>query len=264
MIPRFLHVCAIVGIWMALGFGLHLTPDAYLLLGVPLTVIFQSLIRRQPIRALWVREAPAFRLGLSGWAVAAALAFYPLYRLMDSLRARNYGVSTLWFCATVVGAVGAAYALRNFRPATIREFWTCLGTAGVMGILLLLPAAFVTGIGHRTLAERLHEGATSLLLYVPVVFVLEEVTFRGAFDAHVHHPGERQDYLSAFLVSGLWGLWHLPMAMGHQPLWQLLPGLLGVHCALGALLSFGWRRSGNLFVCGFAHALADAVRNALF
>lgn len=67
MVPRLLQVCAFVGIWMWLGFGLHLTPDAYLLLGVPLTAIFQWLVRRQPIRALWVREAPAFQLGLSGW-----------------------------------------------------------------------------------------------------------------------------------------------------------------------------------------------------
>ena len=37
-------------------------------IGVPLTGIFQWFVRRQPISALWVREAPAFRLGLSsGW-----------------------------------------------------------------------------------------------------------------------------------------------------------------------------------------------------
>ena len=264
MVPRLLHVCVFVGIWMWLGFGLHLTPDAYLLLGVPLTAIFQRFVRRQQIRALWVRDAPAFGLGLSGWSIAVALACYPLCRLMENLRAQNYGAQTLWFCAAVAGAVAAAFALRNFRPATTREFWTCLATAGVIGVLFLLPAAFVTGIGHRTLAARLHDGATSLLLYVPVVFVLEEVSFRGAFDSHVHHSGERRGYLTAFLVSGLWGLWHLPVAMGHQPLWSLVPGLLGVHCALGTLLSFAWRRSGNLFVCGFAHALVDAVRNALF
>lgn len=264
MVARLLHVCVFVGIWIWLGFGLHVTGDAYLLLGVPLTAIFQLFVRRQPIRALWVREAPAFRLGLSGWAIAAALACYPLYRLMDNLRAQNYGAQTLWFCAAVAGPVAASFALRDFHPATTREFWICLATAGTMGILLLVPAAFSTGIGHRTLANRLHEGATSLLLYVPVVFVLEEVSFRGAFDSHVHRSGERREYLTAFLVSGLWGLWHLPVVMGHEPLWRLVPGLVGVHCALGVLLSFGWRRSGNLFVCGFAHALVDAVRNALF
>ena len=67
-VPRLLHVSVFVGIWMWLGFGLHLTRNAYLLLGVPLTAIFQWFVRRQPISALWVREAPAFRLGLSsGW-----------------------------------------------------------------------------------------------------------------------------------------------------------------------------------------------------
>jgi membrane protease YdiL (CAAX protease family) len=36
-----------------------------------------------------------------------------------------------------------------------------------------------------------------------------------------------------------------------------------VQVAVGPFLSLFWRRSGNLMVPGFAHALSDAVRNAL-
>ena len=32
-------------------------------------------------------------------------------RLMENLRAQNYGAQTLWFCAAVLGAVAAAFAL---------------------------------------------------------------------------------------------------------------------------------------------------------
>jgi membrane protease YdiL (CAAX protease family) len=76
-------------------------------------------------------------------------------------------------------------------------------------------------------------------------------------------PGESKGFLSALFVSALWGLWHLPVALGQVPLLALVPQLLAMHCAIGVPLSIYWRRSGNLFVTGSAHALIDAVRNAL-
>jgi membrane protease YdiL (CAAX protease family) len=86
--------------------------------------------------------------------------------------------------------------------------------------------------GHRPLAERFAAGLSSL-------------------DA------------SAFFVSALWGLWHVPLAIGQKPLPLFVVGLIGVHCAVGVPLSLCWRRSGNLFVTCATHALIDAVRNAL-
>jgi len=139
----------------------------------------------------------------------------------------------------------------------------CLATAGVIGILLMALNAVAVGVVHRSFAARMGEGITSLLLYVPVVFVLEEVSFRGAFDAHVHHPGESHEYFTAFVVSSLWGLWHIPLLLGKMPLPLLIVWLVGVHCAIGVPLSIYWRRSGNLFVTGSTHALVDAFRDAL-
>src|SRR5205814_1740534 len=52
----------------------------------------------------------------------------------------------------------------------------------------------------------------SLLQYVPVVFVIEEVFFRGALDSYVHRVGEGTGWGSAVFVSALWGLWHLPLS----------------------------------------------------
>src|SRR5260370_36312211 len=69
---------------MALGWLLHLGPNPYLLLGVPITLAFQLLIRRQPLLALWVREAPPFRLTGKGIAIACALALLPLFELLGA------------------------------------------------------------------------------------------------------------------------------------------------------------------------------------
>ena len=105
----------------------------------------------------------------------------------------------------------------------------------------------------------------SFLQYVPVVFLLEEVWFRGVLDSHLHRPRAPHGAISAIYVSALWGLWHLPLSETHGPqeLLATTISLLAVHISIGVLLSWAWRRSGNLLVPGIAHALIDAVRNAI-
>lgn len=261
---RILDVTSIVALWIALGIGFHLSANAYLLLGIPLTALFQCAVRRQPLRALWVRDAVVFRWDARSWVIALALAAYPCYCLARNLSRRDFGAATGWYVAAVAGAFAAAFALRNFRRATWRDLGLCLAFAGTIGILIMVQAAVVNGVGHRAFIARVGEFLRSLALYVPVVFFLEEVSFRGAFDAHVCQPGESRQYATAFLVSALWGLWHIPVVYGQKPLLLLVPGLIGVHCAVGVPLSICWRRSGNLLVPGATHALVDAVRNALF
>jgi hypothetical protein len=261
---RIFEVICVVALWIGLGIGFHLRPNTYLLLGIPLTALFQCGVRRQPLRALWVRDAAPFRLGVLGWAMTLAFAAYPGYCLAKNLLVKDFGAETGWYLAAVIGAFGVAYALRNFHRASWHDLWFCLATAGVIGILILAQAAVINGIAHRSFVLRVSEFFSSLVLYVPVVFLLEEVSFRGAFDAHVHHLGESGEYATAFLVSGLWGLWHLPLVLGQRSFPMLALGLIGVHCAVGVPLSLYWRRSGNLFVPGATHALVDAIRNALF
>jgi hypothetical protein len=81
-----------------------------------------------------------------------------------------------------------------------------------------------------------------LAIYFPATFLIEEVAFRGALDAHVNHPGEGRGFGSALFVSALWGLWHLPVADG-MPFSLLVLSLVTWHCVVGVLLSFAWRRS---------------------
>jgi membrane protease YdiL (CAAX protease family) len=103
----------------------------------------------------------------------------------------------------------------------------------------------------------------SLLAYVPVTFLLEEVTFRGLLDSHVYEPGGKWNIPSALLVSILWGVWHLPIAPRQGPIILLAARLILAHSLLGVPLSLYWRRSGNLGVPAFTHSLVDGVRNAL-
>jgi hypothetical protein len=61
-IRRAAEITAFVALWIVLGIGFHLSANAYLLLGIPLTVLFQWFVRRAALRSR-VRDAPSFRLG---------------------------------------------------------------------------------------------------------------------------------------------------------------------------------------------------------
>jgi len=260
---RVLETTGIVAIWVALGIGLHLGVRAYLLLGIPLTAAFQWGVRREPLRALWLHDAVPFHLDAAGWIIAVLLAIAPAYQLVREVNAKSPSANKLFDLVAVGGALAAAYTLRNLRRATLRPLVLCVAIAGGIGILIMVASGFGVGFAHRTLGQRFAIGLGSFLMLVPISFVLEEVSFRGAFDAHMHHPGESRGITSAVFVSALWGLWHLPVVLGQAPLLALVPQLVVVHCLIGVPLSIYWRRSGNLFVTGSTHALIDAVRNAL-
>jgi membrane protease YdiL (CAAX protease family) len=167
----------------------------------------------------------------------------------------------LWSVAALVGVGGLNYALRRASRDTVRDAVLCLVTGGSVGTAIFVVADLTRHTFQRPAPVRLLIGAESLALYFAVVFVLEEVSFRGAIDSHVHHPGQSRGLLSAVFVSALWGLWHLPISSG--PVATAALRLLVVHVPIGVVLSIFWRRSGNLAVPAFTHAFIDAVRNAL-
>ena len=55
-----------VGLWMAVGWLFHLDGDSYLVVGVPLVMIFQLVVRKKPLVTLWIRDAESFRLSCFG------------------------------------------------------------------------------------------------------------------------------------------------------------------------------------------------------
>jgi hypothetical protein len=80
-VVRYCHALLFVGLWVGLGIVLKLDPNAYLLAGVPLTIGFQLLVRRRPLSAMWVRQAPPFRLGRLGALLAVGLLIVPVKEL---------------------------------------------------------------------------------------------------------------------------------------------------------------------------------------
>ena len=253
----------VVMIWTACGFLFHLGVAAYQLIGVAIVTVFQRFVRREPLRALWLRDAPAFRLDAAGWSIAVLLAICPLTHIVVDMRSAGPVTKTVVHVAAIASCLPAAYALRNLGRTTLRLLLLCLAIPGGIGIVMMAAGAMAGNLAHRTLLERLTIGIDSFLLYLPLVFVFEEVSFRGAFDAHIQHPGESGGWLTAVWISVLWGLWHVPVTLTMAPLPALILNNILVCCVIGVPFSILWRRSGNLCVTGVTHAVIDAVRNAL-
>lgn len=270
---RFLIVGLVVVVWWTLGFLLHLTTDGLLLLGVPLLVIFQLGIHRQPLRTLWVRSGPPLRL--DGWFLLlwALFSLFPIYAVIREAMSMQF-VRSAEFSMAIVGAFGLAYALRAMRTKTWGQLVLCLLTVGTIGLLpqflsLLLPhivhikSGHATTTTHPTFLQGL-EIATQWFLIAPVGFAVEEVFFRGALDTYLHRGEEGTGWLSAIFVSALWGLWHLStQAPTTGNLFLTVIELLAAQILVGVPLSLWWRKSGNLVVNNTAHALLEGVRNGL-
>jgi hypothetical protein len=270
---RFLIVGLVVVVWWTLGFLLHLTLPAFLLLGIPLLLVFQLGIHRQPLRTLWVRSGPPLRL--DGWFFLLWVLFslFPAYAVIREAMHLQFA-NAAEFSMAMVGAFGLAYALRAMRATTWWQLGLCLLTVGIIGLLpqflsLLLPQVVHIKSAHSvtttqpTLLQSL-EIVTQWFLIAPVGFVVEEVFFRGALDTYLHRGEEGTGWLSAIFVSALWGLWHLPhQALSSGNLLSTVVGLLISQILVGVPLSLWWRKSGNLVVNNTAHALLEAVRNGL-
>jgi membrane protease YdiL (CAAX protease family) len=284
LIRRWVEVLAFYGVWFAAGLLLDMSPYTYLVFGIPLTAGFQLFVRKRPIKDLWVRGGPGLSLRRVSLKLAILLAIVPFVNLVQNVVSRQGLDIILYSLAAIVGAGAAAYALGQFRRETWRYLGLCLATVclatavvAVLYVLILgrhdvstaLPSAGRLGPAALLGIEL---GIEQLLLLIPVVFMMEEVAFRGAIDSHVRHPGESQGVesstvygiASAIMVSVLWGLWHIPIT--HPPDVSVIEHVALVaplEVAVGPFLSLFWRRSGNLMVPGFAHATMDSVRNAL-
>ena len=257
---RVIEAVAFVAIWVTAGYLLGLSSNGYLLLGIPLTAAFQLGVRRRPLRELFAGSTTRFALDRRGAALATILAITPGYYATQAFTTGDW-TTFGWYLAAMVGAVAAAFSLRaSSILATLRS--AALPVAvGAVGMATAYGAVHVaTGTPLPAMAA-LAALAKYTALYYPATFLLEEVAFRGAIDAHVHHDGDTRRWQSAVFVSALWGLWHLPVSSGF-PLPLMVVELVVVHVAIGVGLSFAWRRTRNLGGPALAHAVIDAVRNA--
>jgi membrane protease YdiL (CAAX protease family) len=278
---RYLVVLSVVGAWMLLGFWLHLSGNAYLLAGVPILLAFQVLVARRPIGELWFRGPAPAPMPRWCWAVAAAFLAFPVYSLVH-LWARSGWDERLWHVCAAAGAFPLGFSFGRISLGTLRVLAMCLATAGLLGVLFVLGPAWIAhhhagaaGAARQPLpftgpfGPKLAEMARSFFLYLPVVFLLEEVFFRGGLDSYLHRSDDRDPWVSAGFVSALWGLWHMPLILPGLLHLSMAPAAIGfvtvaviaVHYSIGIPLTVAWRRSGLLFVPGLVHALIDTVRN---
>jgi membrane protease YdiL (CAAX protease family) len=252
---------AMIGTYMALGFAFRLGAEGYLLLGIPITIAFQVLVVRRPLRSLWLRQAPPMTFTPRSIVAIVVLAIAPAIVGLGGLRDGDpalvgYGL------AGMVGAVGAAYALRAMDRDTVRSTIRTTLTAGTVLVAIMVAYRLASGGFHGNLATAVVTAVISLATYLPVVFVMEEVLFRGLLDPYLHRSTPERDRASALYGSALWGLWHLPvtfLALGVLT----IPYLVFVHTIMGYVMVTAWRRTGNLAAPGVSHAVIDALRNAV-
>lgn len=261
---RIFEATAFVGLWIGVGEILHVGSipsgvNFYLLLGIPLVAAFQLLVRRRRIQELWVRDGSPITRRVATRVITVLLAVFPVYMVVSALAGSQTLAYGIYGVAAIGGACAAGYAYGHFTNPTWRYLALCLATGGVVGIAIDIGTNLPTlALAAASPGRDALTVVTSMLAYVPAMFVIEEVAFRGAVDSHVHNPGDGYGVLSAIYVSALWGVWHAPM-FG----WDLIVTLLAYQIAVGVFLSIFWRKSGNLGVSGATHAVTDTVRNVV-
>ena len=185
---RYIEVLAFVALWMALGWMFHLDTNSYLLIGVPLVVLFQRFVRQRPLRQLWVRDAAAFRLGLVGSVIAVLLILAPGYDLIFVAVPQKSWIVALWFLCAVAGAVFAAFAITQQRANAARRALPSFISAVLIGMAIMAASALASHHDVGVPLSKLFLLLKQFLLYFTVTFVLEEVAFRGVLDSHIYQP----------------------------------------------------------------------------
>ncbi|HEX5148785.1 MAG TPA: CPBP family intramembrane glutamic endopeptidase [Candidatus Limnocylindrales bacterium] len=260
-LARAIVATLVIGGYMALGFAFQLSAEGYLLIGIPITVAFQVLVVRRPLRALWLREAPRMAFTRRSILAVIVVAIAPATVAVGGLRAGN-AVLVGYGLAAAFGAVGAVYATRAMDRDAVRSTVRATLVTGAVLVSIMVAYRLASGGFDGNLATAFVTVVISVATYLPVVFVMEEVLFRGLLDPYLHGATPGPDRASALYGSALWGIWHLPamaIALGAFT----IPYLVAVHTVLGSVLVSSWRRTGNLAAPGVAHAVSDALRNAV-
>jgi membrane protease YdiL (CAAX protease family) len=260
-VARAVVATLVIGGYMALGFVFRLGAEAYLLLGIPITIAFQILVVRRPLRSLWLRQAPPLTFTPRSMVAIVGMAIAPAVVAASGVRDGDLALVG-WGLAGTVGAVGAVYTLRAMDRDDVRSTIRTTLITGAVLVGIMVAYRLATGGFNGNLAAAVTTAVISLATYLPVVFVMEEVLFRGLIDTYLHGSTPGPDRASALYGSALWGLWHLPVAFLALGV-LTIPYLVVVHTTMGYFMVTAWRRTGNLAAPGVSHAVIDALRNAV-
>jgi membrane protease YdiL (CAAX protease family) len=260
-LARAIVATLVIAGYMAIGFAFRLGAEAYLLLGIPITIAFQVLVVRRPLRSLWLRQAPPLTFTPRSIGAIVVLAIAPAIVAVNGVRDGELALFG-WGLAGIVGAVGAVYSLRAMDRDTVRSTIRTTLITGAVLVGIMVAYRLATGGFNGNLTAAISTAVISLLTYLPVVFVMEEVLLRGLLDTYLHGSTPGPDRASALYGSALWGIWHLPVTFVALGI-LTIPYLVFVHTILGYFFVASWRQTGNLAAPGIAHAAVDALRNAV-
>jgi hypothetical protein len=85
-VARALVATLVIGGYMGLGAALGLGAEGYLLPGVPITIGFQALVVRRPLRSLWLRHAPPMTFTVPSVVAIVVLAIAPAIVAVRGIR----------------------------------------------------------------------------------------------------------------------------------------------------------------------------------
>lgn len=101
----------VIGGYVAVGLAFRLSAEAYLLVGIPITVAFQVLVVRQPLPALWLRGTPPMTFTPRSIMAVILVAVAPAAIVIRGVRDGDPVLAT-YGLAAIAGAVEAVYAER--------------------------------------------------------------------------------------------------------------------------------------------------------
>ena len=157
---RLVEYAVLAVVWIGLGLVLSLGLVPFLLLGAPLLVLFQ-LVRRQPLRRLWSRDADAFARGWAGkLLVAAVLVVLPTVMLLQSLRLDRYANDS-WTALVMAAVLAGGYLATRRLVLTV----TVAALAVVVTSWMLTPDLATARNGDPVVLAHLEEQHSMGMLY---------------------------------------------------------------------------------------------------
>ncbi len=102
---------------MAIGWIFRLDPNSYLLVGIPLLLVFQLFVARRSLVELWLKHPPRAFFTWQGLLATALFAIYPIYTLVADWKVAEWPVR-LWEIAAVAGTLPLGATLVHARTKT--------------------------------------------------------------------------------------------------------------------------------------------------
>lgn len=270
---RFLIAAVFVIIYWGIGRIFNMSTTAYQVLGIPILIIFQHFINRQPLRTLWVRDGAEIKRNIKFYFIFVIFAIVPLYSLIVAIINGKID-DALFAVVAVAGAYPFSYALYQMKAKNWLHLIFC---AAIIVVIIMFPYILVNVLhlnfhvgGGKSISSGTHISlskglppALQMFMMMPVGFWVEEVFFRGALDGYIHRNEKNIGVWSAIFISALWGFWHMSNAQMDSHFVSNLINLLIPQIIIGVPLSLFMRKSRNLLVPNTAHGLLDALRTLL-